>query len=288
MARGRIVNNKISLSEKVADLPIEGQLLYTWMIPHSDDLGLLQYSSKTIKAMVMPMIDIPLATIDGLLTTMVNIKLLDVVKQGTKKYYHICDFDKNQSLRKDRQPSTLLDFTPDKNSKISWKTCNKIVNDNILVSDDNKVLSHDIPMTAEIKLNEIKLNKTKTTKVVRKNSLTNKVSLEKKVGGSLTKEKTYGNEDINYLVDYFKKKLGLPLLDGPQTQNRQYCWLLIKKFGGEDKVKLLIDAASNDGFWKTKITSFQGLYYKAVQIISKTREEGGKDGRPNIAFVNPT
>lgn len=280
MANGRIINKKISLSIKVANLPIEGQLLYTWMIPHSDDLGLLQYSSRTIKAMVVPMLDIPLTTIDGLLETMVSVRLLTVIQQGTKKYYYICDNEKNQRLRKDRQPNTLLDFTPEKDPKVSWEKCLKIVYDCQLAVNDIPMTVNGFQMTAEGKGREGKLSKGKmNTKVFRKS-----LSLKEK---NPLKEKAYGNEAINYLTSYLKEKLGLPLLDGSQTQNRQYCWLLIKKFGGMDKVKLLIDAASLDAFWKNKITCFKNLYYNGVQIISKTREEGGKDGRPNITFINP-
>jgi len=41
-----------------------------------------------------------------------------------------------------------------------------------------------------------------------------------------------------------------------------------------DKVRLLIDTTAQNSFWATKITSFQQLYYKAVQIISSTRQGG--------------
>lgn len=85
----------------------------------------------------------------------------------------------------------------------------------------------------------------------------------------------YGNKDINFLISYLKEKLSLPLLDGTVQQNRRYAHSLIRKFGGVEKVKLLIDATAQDDFWATKITSFQQLFYKAVQIISKTRKRGG-------------
>jgi len=85
----------------------------------------------------------------------------------------------------------------------------------------------------------------------------------------------YGNKDINLLISYLKEKLSLPLLDGTVQQNRRYAHSLIRKFDGVDKVKLLIDATAQDDFWATKITSFQQLFYKAVQIISKSRKKGG-------------
>jgi biotin operon repressor len=85
-------------------------------------------------------------------------------------------------------------------------------------------------------------------------------------------KKEFGKPEINRLIGVFKKSFGLPMLDGSEKQNRQFCQLALNKFGGEDKVRLLIEAASKDDFWANKITSFQQLYYKGVQIISKTRE----------------
>ena len=54
MAQKLMIDKKISVSEQVANLPIEAQLLFTWMIPHADDVGLLPYSARTIKALVIP------------------------------------------------------------------------------------------------------------------------------------------------------------------------------------------------------------------------------------------
>jgi len=82
----------------------------------------------------------------------------------------------------------------------------------------------------------------------------------------------FGHPDVNNLISFLKEKLELPMLDGSDKQNRKYCWIVMKKFGGADKVRLLIEAAARDKFWATKITSFQQLYYKGVQIISNTRE----------------
>jgi len=85
-------------------------------------------------------------------------------------------------------------------------------------------------------------------------------------------KQTFRNEDVNFLLSYLKEKLNLPILDESEKVNRQYCWLAIKKFGGRDKVKLLIEATSQHEFWSTRITSFKQLYYKAVNIISSGRD----------------
>jgi len=99
---------------------------------------------------------------------------------------------------------------------------------------------------------------------------------------NVLRKKTYGNKEINLLIKLFKKRFDLPLLDGSEKQNRRYCHLAMVKFGGADKVGLLIDAAANSNFWATKISSFMDLYYKGVRIISETRKDKSK-----IAFINP-
>lgn len=108
-------------------------------------------------------------------------------------------------------------------------------------------------------------------------TIKNKPINEKTINNTkvLLPETFYGNDDINFLIDYFKEKFGLPLLDGSIKQNRQYCWLLIKKFGNAEKVKLLIEVGSSNRFWKTKLTSFQTLYYNGVRIVSEKRSGGG-------------
>lgn len=88
------------------------------------------------------------------------------------------------------------------------------------------------------------------------------------------KGKTYGNQDVNKIISYFKERLHLPMLDGSEKQNRRYGWLLLKKFNGVSGVTKLIDFASEDDFWKDKLASLQKLYYKGVEIISRRRGNG--------------
>ena len=109
MAQKRMIDKKISVSEQVADLPVEAQLIFTWSIPHSDDLGLLPRSPRTLKAMVVPMWDMNVETFGN--------HVEDIVKQGLLQEYHHTDgtkylrvvkFTQHQTLKKDRKPNTLL------------------------------------------------------------------------------------------------------------------------------------------------------------------------------------
>ena len=117
-------------------------------------------------------------------------------------------------------------------------------------------------------------NTTETLRKHNRNTHKNKeipVNKEKEITSLRNDGFAHGNSDISHLIDYFKEKLGLPLLDESVKTNRRYCWLALKKFGGLEKMKLLIDVTAQNQFWKTKVTSFKQLYYKGVQIISSTK-----------------
>lgn len=90
------------------------------------------------------------------------------------------------------------------------------------------------------------------------------------VGGSKPKV-TRSNKSIDYTINTFKEKFNLPVLDGSVQENRRYAQLLLNKFGGEVKLTELIELASCDDFWATKLASLKMLYNHAVEIISKTR-----------------
>ena len=55
MARGRMIDKCISISEKINDLSLKEAFIYTWIIPHLDDWGRITGSPRKIKALVFPM-----------------------------------------------------------------------------------------------------------------------------------------------------------------------------------------------------------------------------------------
>ena len=112
-----------------------------------------------------------------------------------------------------------------------------------------------------------------------KETLTKETNTKEIIPKGITR---FGNEDINLIIDYFKEKMKLPMLDESQKKNRQYANLLLKKFGGLSGVKQLIDYASQDEWWADKMTSLVKLYYKGVEIIAKKR---GKYDRPNLVVI---
>lgn len=70
MARGRMVNKKISNSQRVNDLPLGAQLLFTWLIPHLDCNGCFYGSAQMIKSLVVPRKSWPKSDIEKWLVLM--------------------------------------------------------------------------------------------------------------------------------------------------------------------------------------------------------------------------
>lgn len=110
-----MIDKKISVSEQVSNLSVLAQLIFTWSIPHADDLGLLPSSTRTLRAMIVPMLDIELLEFSKCLDSIVSEGLYIEFEYKGKKYYRIQKFLDHQTLKKDRKPNTYL---PD---VISWE-----------------------------------------------------------------------------------------------------------------------------------------------------------------------
>lgn len=116
-----MLDKKISVSEQVSNLPLEAQLFYTWAIPHADDVGLLPYSVKTLKATVIPLLDVSLDRVEQIVNELVNARLWAIYEYGGMTFYQILNFTKYQTLKKDRQPQTILPIIYFKNQRKSWE-----------------------------------------------------------------------------------------------------------------------------------------------------------------------
>lgn len=90
---------------------------------------------------------------------------------------------------------------------------------------------------------------------------------------------SYGNNDINNLIQALKESNG-GFIDGSQQINRRYCYLLLNKFGyKQDKEKavatilFLIKKAKEDGFHGSNATSFKYIYYNAIKIGNNQKND---------------
>lgn len=95
---------------------------------------------------------------------------------------------------------------------------------------------------------------------------------------------SFGNPQVNELIEHFKTTLELRVLDGSTQTNRRYAWLLLKKSKTLDFAKTLIDLAAKDDFYKHNITSLKDLYYNAVKIFNRQKGKAlGKTGVSRVA-----
>lgn len=156
MAQGRIINKSISLSEKANTISDAAALLYSWMIPHSDDFGLLQGSPMTIKALVAPMRSWSIEQVKTFIDEMVDVGLVRVVKYEAKTYYQIQN--SKQNLRRDRNPQTILPVAIGRDTQTNWQSIDAIVAqfDGHLPVNDGHVTGTDCHLAAEVKRSEVK------------------------------------------------------------------------------------------------------------------------------------
>lgn len=119
-----MLDKKISVSEQVANLTIEAQLLFTWMIAHADDVGLLPYSARSIKGLVVPMNDsYTVETIGFHLETIKKAGLTEEFEWQDDKFWRLVSFSDHQTLKTDRKPNTIAKNLVSWNPKTSkWKT----------------------------------------------------------------------------------------------------------------------------------------------------------------------
>jgi len=152
MARGRIISKTISHSTKIAKVLSRSEfaaLLYTWIIPHTDDFGQISADITGIMLMVMPASKRKQADFTGAIKLLIEHGLL----QKNGHVIRVIGFDNFQSFRSDRNKQN-------KYPGIEWN------------DSDIPVPYQDIPLAdvSEVKLREVKRSKEK----INYNYVTNK------------------------------------------------------------------------------------------------------------------
>ncbi|MCK9325565.1 MAG: hypothetical protein M0P69_08695 [Bacteroidales bacterium] len=105
MANRRMLSKSISISEQVNELSDFAALLFTWMIPHADDFGILPGSLKKVKALVMPMRKQTPKDIEKALRELVSGDLVWWYEVDGDKYIQFRKWDKHQEgLHKRTKP----------------------------------------------------------------------------------------------------------------------------------------------------------------------------------------
>lgn len=118
MAEKRMISKSISISEKVNLLPdIFDMLLFTWLIPHTDDFGRLTGSPAKVKALVVPMLDKTIKDIESSLIRLHEAELILWYEIERDKYIEVIKSDKHQQGLHKRTKSKYPDPIPGSSGK---------------------------------------------------------------------------------------------------------------------------------------------------------------------------
>ena len=107
-----MINKSISVSEQVNRLSDFAALLFSWLIPHADDYGVIPGSAKKIKALIVPMRKQSADQVENALNEISNAGLIWRYMYKNDEYIQLCKFDEHQEgLHKRREPKNPL-FSP--------------------------------------------------------------------------------------------------------------------------------------------------------------------------------
>jgi len=102
-----MISKSISTSRKVNRLPDRVALLYTWLIPHTDDFGRLEGDALSIKAKIVPMRNCTESEIIEDLALIEKHGLIEQYEVKGEKYLQIIGFEDFQTFRIDRPRRAL-------------------------------------------------------------------------------------------------------------------------------------------------------------------------------------
>jgi len=210
MAERRMLSKTISTSRKVNRLPDRAALLYTWMIPHTDDYGRMEGDAKSIKAKVVPMRDSEIMDVEKDLEVLREANLITRYSIKGEDYLEINFFDEFQTFRSDR-PRRALYPKPEKG----------MITNGIPLGyqrDTNGIPPGDI---CQRKLSKGKVSKDKNT--------------IRAAGSPSGPEKT-PNPDIKHLMDFFHRAVKAIRGHDPAKENGGQIGTLLKIRLEKDKV----------------------------------------------------
>ncbi len=238
MAQKRLIDKKISLSEKVADLELLGQLLYERMIIHADDFGLLQSSPRTVKAQAIPMIDTTSDEVARNLTKMIELGLIEQLEINKQSYLRIVGHEREQRLRRDMNPLTIISVKLSSNYEKNWQTIDDLISrSNQIRTKSHEVVTASDEIATEVKLSEVNI-------------------IPKGIGAKAPEKqqaKPFGSAHVNHVLACFEKLYGFPPTD---SKPRNVAHNLVQKMKTALKAKnptvtdeLLTQAISTYFYW---------------------------------------
>ena len=96
MANRRMISKSISVSEQVNGMTLLARLLFTWMIPHTDDWGRMAGASRTIRALVIPLVDATDAEVEAALSEIESAGLIRRYCNGGSQFLSFPKWEDHQ------------------------------------------------------------------------------------------------------------------------------------------------------------------------------------------------
>ena len=96
MANRRMISKSISISTKVNSISDFAALLFTWMVPHADDYGVIDGDEGTVKALVVPRRKQTEAAVGQALSEMQKIGLIWRYSWKGKPYIQFVNWEEHQ------------------------------------------------------------------------------------------------------------------------------------------------------------------------------------------------
>jgi len=110
LANRRMISKSISVSKKLAQVSPFTALLFTWIIPHCDDGGNMPGDPFTVKGLVMPVRPETASEIERALKELKDTDLIDFYDHEGDTFLHVNQWEKHQTLRKDRATWVYPDY----------------------------------------------------------------------------------------------------------------------------------------------------------------------------------
>lgn len=253
MPKRRMFTKDITQSDAFLDMPSSAQSLYFHLNMNADDDGFVG-NPKVIMRMINASND--------------DFKLLLV-----KRF--ILSFNNGVIVIKHWRMHNLIRNDRYKETQYLEEKSTLFIKENGAYTDNKiKGLKEWQPngnqMDTQVRVGKDKIGKDNTTKVVEE------------------VKTSYGNPNINILVDFLKEKLG-GSPDGTIKDNRRFCKLLLDKFKRDypeannvEQVKFLIEGSLKDSFHSKNATSFKYLYYNSQKIIQSLK---GQINNPKVIKI---
>lgn len=102
MARGRLIDKSISNSRKVNGVSDRAALLFTWILPHTDDYGRVEGGADDVLFSIVPRRNWSLEEVCDAIEELYFAGLIRTYRVEGRRYIEVYRFDDFQILRKDR------------------------------------------------------------------------------------------------------------------------------------------------------------------------------------------